>query len=419
MTSCRKHNINNQCETTSIDNQAAVVCQPFEFCLPFGVRVVFNGECIHVEGSPTIADGEYGIIVVENGCITNARPNPAFDYTPPPCTPAVSPCDDPSSGTAIAVQPGICNMVSVDTAGRIGAYINAVAGDGITLSGCGTAASPLTIAAVPTGASVTYIISGSTSILPVTGNGTLSNPYVIRHGDTPMGPGTYGGIAVDQWGHVVGFTADASSIQNIVAGPGISVNQQGPVASISLEQSPLGGGTFLLGGFSVTIDLYGRVTAITQAIAIDPGIYNFGNYNVGINELGSITSITESSSSSTATNANTHFSKFFSANREDTRMVINTTVQGHMRIVFVGDLGSEANTAYGFTTLPATVSVYIDGLAVNGFVRIINNMIIELHVLSYPLYGVGEHTIEITGVATGALYSRPSFMDVYLVALGT
>lgn len=417
MTSCRKHNINNQCTTTELDNIASKVCDPFEFCLPFGKQVIFNGECIRVEDNSTIADGEYGVIVVENGCIIDARPNPAFEYTPPPCTPAAGSCNDAEAENALVVQPGICNMISVDTAGRIGAYINAVAGSGIILDGCGTDSSPLVITAIEAEAARTYLISGSPSILPVDGNGLIADPYVVSHAETDIGPGVYGEFTTDAWGHVIGFDENTSILRNIVAGPGISVNQVGTVATISLRDSDAEAGEYLLGGYTVTTDLSGRITAIRQSIGLDEDIYDLHNYNVTVNALGSITALTPITRT-----VDTHFSTFFSGNRDSTSMTINTTVAGQLRITYRGDLGDYGSSPPNLINLPSMYQVTVNGVIVQAFARIISGGVAEIHALPIALYGVGSHTISINNTSTipdgEFAFSDIGFMDIQLTALG-
>lgn len=417
MTNCRKHNINNQCDTTSLENQTAVVCEPFEFCLPFGKQVIFNGECTRVEDNSTIADGEYGIIVVENGCIIDARPNPTFDYTPPPCTPAVGPCGDSGTDAAITLQPGICNMASLDSAGRLGVNLDIVAGSGINLTGCGTDASPLVISTAAAEVARTYITSGSATILPITGNGLLANPYVVSHADTVAGPGTYGEFTIDQWGHITSFTADTGGLRNLVAGPGIAVNQNGSVATISLRDSDAESGEYLFGGFNVTTDLSGRITNITQGINVEAGVYDLHNFEVAVNNLGSIVALAP-----TTRVANDHFSAFFSGNRDSTSMTITTTTTGQFRIIYRGDLGDYGTSPPNLIPLPSMYRVTINGVNVQAFARIIGGGVAEVHVLPIALYGVGTHTITISNtsaIGEGEFaFSDIGFMDIQLTTLG-
>lgn len=417
-THCRKTERNNQCGVVEIGNQQRQVCTPFSVCLPFGRSLAFNGECITLEGAPSIPDGEYGIIVVENGCIVDARPNPVFDYTPPPCTPSVPPCGDGESG-GVVLQPGICNLLSLDATGRLGAFLSYEAGDGVTITGCGTTSSPLVISAQTGGGDKTYIISGTLDILPLEGEGTIDNPYVISHATTAIGPGVYAGFTLDAYGHIIAYTnPEAGAIASIIAGPGVAVEQQGAVATIGLTASPQEPGTWLLGGWALSTDLSGRVVGIERQIATVAGTYDPMYNEIDVNEFGSITSIRP-----TTRTVDTAFSTFFDGERDITSTQITIRTQGHFRITYRGDLGpaTAPTPEVGLVPLPAPYRVRVNNLVTPAYARITDGRITEVHCLAQPLYAAGTYTISISGPAateTTQPFSDTGMLDIVLVELG-
>lgn len=285
---CRKMLRKTQCEPVSVGESSSPLCQPFSVCLPFGRRLVFNGECMSVEGTPNISDGEYGVIIVENGCIVGARPNPVFEYTPGPCAPAASPCGG-SEGGSINLAPGICNLLSLDASGRLGAFLTVTAGEGVSVSGCGTTGSPLVISSKPADAQRTYVQSEDTSAITVNGDGTMTNPYVIGLGRVSLAAGDYGGFTIDEYGRVVAYKDPGSrNVTAVIEGPGIKVINQDGIATISLAESGIDAGQYLCGGYLLGFDLAGRVITIRQSIQLDEQQFDPFHNQIAVNELGSI-----------------------------------------------------------------------------------------------------------------------------------
>lgn len=291
---CRKQPRRTTCEPEIVGNPEPNGCQPFDVCLPFGRSLHFDGICMSVQGEPTIADGEYGVIVVENGCIVGAKPNPVFQYTPPPCTPAAEPCDDGTGSGTLELQSSNCNMLSVDAAGRYGVYLIVEAGDNISLSGCGTNQNPLRISASVDVDAACYINVENDKVLTITGTGSVSNPYIIGLPDSGVTAGTYNGITVDRFGRVTGAENLTSGIVSVVDGNGIATNLMSGVLTISLAESGIDAGSYLLGGYEVELDLAGRVTSARQRIDLDTDHADVDCYSntLDINSLGSVTAIT-------------------------------------------------------------------------------------------------------------------------------
>lgn len=288
---CRKQERRTQCEPVIEEGTGKQVCAPFEVCLPFGRSLSYDGYCMRVTGVPTIPDGEYGIIVVENGCIVGARPNPVFEYTPDPCTPATGPCND-TDGGGVVLQPGICNLLTQDGSGRLGAFLSIEAGEGVDVTGCGSVGDPLVITAKPGEAARTYIQSVDAQAITITGSGLVNDPYMVTLTEV-MTPGTYGSFTVDEYGRITRYEAtEGGTITSIIAGPGIVVSSSDGVATVSLKESRVQAGDYLVGGFTMGVDMSGIITNMQQAIGIEAGQYDPYNNYLTLNELGSVTEVT-------------------------------------------------------------------------------------------------------------------------------
>lgn len=288
---CRKYPRRTQCEPITGGTPASPICEPFSVCLPFGQRLYFDGYCMRLERGAPIPDGEYGVIVVRDGCIVEARPNPAFNYTPDPCSPAAQPCGGNSE--TIVPAPGVCNLLSVDAAGRLLVQLNVDTGSGISVTGCGTSTDPLVISAEPTEPVRTYIEAKDATAISLTGDGSSAQPYMVGLTPVDLLAGEYGGFTIDQYGRVVNYNTPVNSpITKLVEGPGIKVTDNSGVVTVGLKDDFQASGKYLLGGFRLEIDLSGRITQIEQAI--DIANIQFDPYNtfISTNSLGSIVELT-------------------------------------------------------------------------------------------------------------------------------
>lgn len=414
---CRKAPKNSQCDTTDLTNSSQKECAPFEACLPFGGKLSYDGDCMSFTRSSSIPDGRYGIIVVQDNCIVSAEPAPVFEYTPPSCTPASNPCGG-SSGSGVVLQTNPCNLLSFDAAGRLGAYLEVEAGSGITLTGCGKTPSKLIISATPQEQSRTYIMPGTPDIIPITGSGTsTADPYIVSHAESPLQGESYGGFTIDAYGHITGLYSDGQTyIQSVIAGPGIEVNVEGPIATISLAASPLAPQTSLLGGYNLSTDISGRVTAIDRAITITAGTIDPLYNSITVNAFGSITG-----TAPIQRMVDDKFSKYFDGERETTTMEFTTTFNGNFRISYTGDLGTYSGTGdanQGLVPITNPYRVEVNGQVIPSYVRVLGNRIVEVQVVSYGVYAAGTHTVELIGPAVTDEAPYPfydySMMDVFV-----
>jgi hypothetical protein len=94
-----------------------------------------------------VPDGIYGRFSVLNGCLTGVLPEAVPVYTPPPCGPSPGPCNETGGGVIIA--PGANNLTSL-VSGRLLTELHAENGANVSITGDGTAASPLKISSTVT-----------------------------------------------------------------------------------------------------------------------------------------------------------------------------------------------------------------------------------------------------------------------------
>lgn len=381
----------------------------FSVCLPFGRSLEWDGEGLRLRGSATIADGTYGLLVVESGCITGAREQPVCEYTPMPCTPAAEPCGGSSGDTAL--QPGADNLLNYDSAGRLGAQLHYAGGDNISMAGSGTAADPLRISASVTQQG-TYVQQGDGPI-SVQGSGSGASPYVVSH-RTALEGGVYGGFTIDSYGHVTGYAEVSGAITNINNLGGLQLVQSGTIVQVGLEA--LGSaGTYRLGAFDLQVDLHGRVSGVAQATDLG-GDYEIDprQYNMSISRYGTVTAL------SAKTNAvETSFCVPFDAGRADTAAQITTSETGYFRITYKGLLTGASTTQKGFVPLPSPFRVYVNNRAVAAYARYSAEQagFVEIMAVTDGYYSAGTHTIEIRN-SSGAAFSDNAFLSVDLVSRG-
>lgn len=416
---CRKTPKRTQCDPVDVGEKTPAVCQPFEVCLPFGGRLFFDGSCLHAEPGKNVPDGAYGVIIVKDGCIVDARPNPVFEYTPGPCAPAATPCDETGSGSGIELAPGACNLLTRNAAGQYGVFLNVENGDGAAVDGCGSSSRPLRISLTSQDAEKTYIQSEDLQAVYVSGQGTANNPYVIGLVETAVKPGEYGGFTVDRYGRITGHTdASEGSIYSIVAGPGIAVTSQSGVATVSLD-AVIDGDLYVLGGYDVTLDLAGRVTNIKQGIEIEPATYDPYYYAFTLNALGSVVAVND-----ITREPDNKFSKMFNGSRSTNRMNIVTNLTGNYRIVYTGYIpitgSTGTSTTPGLVSLPHPFSVTIDDAEYEAYARVTGSAITEIHCLTDKI-AAGTHVVEIKSgadTATGALFTDRAVLDVSITTRG-
>lgn len=371
-------------------------CEDFSICLPFGGKLYSDGDCIaYDEPSSVPEDGVYGKVIVQNGCIVGVEPEEAYQYAATPCAPVPSPCDCDGEGGGVKLSTQAGNLLTQDATGALLAKLHYTAGDGIDISGDGTTANPLTISATGGSGEGGGTIAGEGIITVETHSGS----YFVKHDETGKGTQTYGTITVDEYGHVTGYNeASPSGLTGIVGGEGIDVelNANTGVATISAQKPfEMPDGDWMLGGYNVTVDEYGRVATVGRVINLPAGTYTFGNYDVTVNAYGSITRIAQSSGgggsssgmsaelaffdASLSPNDNKYYVSFTLAKASPVRLVINKLVmpdQEDSTISFAIDDSVDlsrkagANVYYSLTTLSAGTHRLVMSTNTTGYIGI-------------------------------------------------
>lgn len=405
-----------------LDNQHKTVYDPFSVCLPFGRQLVYDGQGLRLKGSVTIADGKYGQIVVENGCITDALEQPVCEYTAQPCTPAATPCGDSGSGD-VPLQPGADNILNYDASGRLGAQINyTTSTEGLLIYGHGTVSDPLTIEYTPGEAAKTYVQAG-TAAVTVSGQGTADNPYNVSHKSSPLGAGTYGQYTIDEFGHVTGYEEQSLGVTSIIAGDGTVVTNAGTVYTVGLARQSTYG-TFRMGGYDITTSGEGVVTGVsqvidfpvdvdTQSFTLDP-ILN----TLSFNAYGSLVGYTPREKEA----ACDQFADVFDAGRNSTSMTITTTKNAFFKITYRGRLTASApgSTVYGYYPLTSPYSLYVGSrrLTAYAYYNSANAGIVEVVAVTDAYYAPGNYTISLQCSTEDFTFTDGAIMTVELIGRG-
>lgn len=388
------------------------VYAPFDVCLPFGRVLRYDGTGFTLEGGVNTPDGVYGLFTVENGCITGAQEQPVCDYTPQPCTPAAAPCGDSGSGS-VTLQPGTDNLLNFDSSGRLGAQLNYEAGDGITVTGYGTASSPLRIS-VDAAESESVALRSANSAIKVSGSGVATDPFYLEHVESAAGAGTYNGITIDDYGHVTGIEEVTGALTDVMAGPGLGVTASGTIRTISLNSQSDVSGTYVVGGYSVTYDTHGIVTGISEVVRltdeatldVDPAQYIFT-----LTQGGSVAGLTRKAAA-----AEDNFAEIFTPARSDTTLTFTTAKSGYFKIQYQGLLPlTNATAVNGFVALASPYRLLVNGRTITAYARRIAAGYTEVVALTDALYAAGEHTVAISNATTDFSFSDTGFLSVTLV----
>lgn len=423
MANCRVTNKNTTCVSASssgsASNSTANACESFDTCLPLGARLTYNGECLtYTPSSTPLPDGVYtnANVTLENNCIVNITSGTAPQYQPSPCTPAVTPCDGDTGG--VVLDPAACNILTTDASGRLRGCLNILVDPSspVNISGQGTADDPLTITWTGTIGDRTYIVSGTSDVLPISGTGTLANPYIISHSESILpGTGPYNGVTYDEYGHAVGYTApEINGIIGVEGADGITVDVEAGIATVSLTPIEATPGTYLMGGYNVTVDLAGRTIDVVPAISLTPGTYDPLFTIFDVNGLGSIESITP-----VLRQADINWSKIFTGNREDNTIIITPSYQGELRIHYTGTLVGTTTTTDGLAPLPAPYEMQVNGVGVSAFALVAGGVIIGVESFVPNTYAPGSHSISlITTDDPATTFTGLGILDVFLVSAG-
>ena len=278
-----------QCDPQILAN-ASASCPDWSVCLPWGGRLYQVEGCVRYKPGTPPPDGVYGLFTLKDGCFIAAEEHPSDVYHPDPCAPVPCPCDS-EGGESTVCNPSTAtgNLYTCDASGKplVKAYING--GNNITVTGTGTSTNPFTISMQSLDTGVANIVSGSNAITVSNDGGTVTIGHKTGYNDQ-----TIMGMTFDEFGHLTNYSAqDASGVTGLVPGDGIKVDvdQSSGIATISLQDPAyVKTGEYTVGGWTMELDRLNRVYNMTRLIEHTAGTLVWGQYNVTLNDYGSVES---------------------------------------------------------------------------------------------------------------------------------
>lgn len=238
-------------------------------------------------------DGTYTSVTVVDGCIVGYGYADEPTYTPPYCNPSPSSCQGEGSGgsggsTSVTISSARGNQLT-EAQGGLYARAYVKGGAGVTVTGTGTATDQYTISVASSGGSTPSTVGRNGVEVTKSENGVL---YVGLE-DKQIRPQTVDvtkSFMVDKYGRITEVNDRTDPI--VMAGTGLTTTQQGDTVEIGHEKVQVNANS-VLGGFTVTVNDSGHITAISPAINIGAGTYQLGTYDVTVNQRGSITGIAQ------------------------------------------------------------------------------------------------------------------------------
>lgn len=289
-------------ETVLADSSGCVAEKDyFSVCLPWDGRIWQDESGVHANKGTPPPDGVYDRIVIANGCIVNARVADNVPiYTGSPCAPLPGDCSGgggSGGGSGNLCNPSATpgNLYKCDLSGRPLVTVGIEGGAGITVTGTGTTADPFIISGGGGSSGGGIFLKSGNDAIKITGSGSQADPYVIAHKSGKQV--NINGLVFDQYGHLIdtGSGSANQGVAGIIPGDGIDVSTDPKtnIATIKLDD-PLNKkqGNWQLGGYTVTLDKYNRITNIQQSISLPANSkVSCGDYELTINQYGSITAI--------------------------------------------------------------------------------------------------------------------------------
>lgn len=276
-----------KCEDTPVDRDIFPPETPkFSFCAG-NQTIHWDGSRLRTEKTLDVVDGEYGTVIIEDGCIVGYGLSPIATYTPPYCNPNPEPCGDGSSTTGVSVSPEAGNSL-VDSALGLYARTYVQGSAGISVTGTGTLASPYIVKG--TGSSgVKSVLSDNPHIVI---DETIPSAPAVGLSDSGIAPGTYAGLTIDRYGLVTGYTENTDDVvSDISSGTDIEVSNIGGTYTVGHATQVAGNTTVRMGAYDVRISAGGHVESTTRMVNVEPGIYAVDGWLLTVDSYGAITSI--------------------------------------------------------------------------------------------------------------------------------
>lgn len=427
MNKCRTTRKNQHCGVEVVQEPSRTPCSPINVCLGFGRSLVWSGNCPEVRGTPTIEDGWYSQVHVVDGCIVDARDAQIPVYTPAPCAPAASPCEDGGS-SSVTLNPAACNLLTF-TSGMLDARLHFGDSTGVTVTGCGTANDPLRFS-VEVDAGSVFVKSGSPLAIGVEGDGSAANPFTISLANSPLDAGWHGAYEIDMYGRVIGFDATRTGlIEGVNDGEGIELKVEAGILTANLKNvAGEVAGQYTTGGYTYTVNAKGQVTNIRRDITITEDTYQLGSYNVTVNAYGSITRIEPVNVDNSAipdTFIGTFRGQAGSADTER-EMTFTTELDGPLHVEYRGMLGSTTTDPGLSVNIPSGFIIQVDGVALTDTVievsGVLNatgatNAIVGIRATSQNAIAAGQHTVTILA-PTAFITQRDGVLRAQIVGRG-
>lgn len=209
----------------------------------------------------TTPDGEYGSMILTDGCITAYGLPEVPTYTPPYCNPNPPPCGDGEvGGASVQVSPAAGNQLSSSALGLYAhAYVSA--GTGINVSGNGTQAQPYTVTAQGGGQSPLDIVAGPR----IKVEEIIPGQKRIGLSDGDIRAGIYGGFTVDKYGFITGYNPSLGdeTVSEVVGGLDITVTTAAGVATVEHDRVTAAA-IYSIGDSEVTVSQTGHVINVEK-----------------------------------------------------------------------------------------------------------------------------------------------------------
>lgn len=380
---CRQTSKQTVCsgQSDSSGSSEAAHYDSFNLCLPFGASLSYDGTGLKYTEPKNISGT--GLVKVIEGCVTDLVAEEVPIYTPPPCTPAVSPCDDSgssTSGSGVILSSDSSNLLTWDSSGYLLGALNVRAGSNITITGAGTATDVMVISG-SIEPNDTFVTAGTPNLITVTGQGTQASAYNISHVRQASSPAQSTGLVVDDGGHVVSYEppTTAGLITSVVGIPGVvDVETTNTVVSVTL---PTMSGLQPIPPKIVTsdrifsVDVYGRITGSEMAETGELPYLPFSMILTGARTIMTHQFITKGSA------------KF--------------------RIKYSGNAGSA--TGNGLITPPAGWDMTVDLQSVDFYLYVVNGTVMGAEALTADSYLAGTHLVTLT---VPAEINTPGILDI-------
>lgn len=226
--------------------------------------LAWDGTRLRKTRTRTTPDGEYGSMVVTDGCVTAYGLPEVPTYTPPYCNPNPPPCGEgEGGGVSVQVSPAAGNQLSDSALGLYAkAYISA--GTGVSVTGSGTQAQPYVVSSSATGGSDISLVEGAgikiEEIIP--------GQKTIGVKDGALNAGIYGGFSVDRHGFITGYNPALSdtTVAEVIGGLDITVTTAAGIATVE-HNRVAAAAIHTIGDSEVTVSQTGHVINVEKLTA--------------------------------------------------------------------------------------------------------------------------------------------------------